>query len=227
MPMNLSNTAWRTCVRCAKRQTLATLAVKPRLVPRLLRGVQTPGMGEPMPLAISGYHVVRKSSALPVGISRIAFETPFFVVRPRPVISEPTGTSIMAAEDPGPSDQARISTSPFLRDAMWGDAARPSAKRPMGPAHRSPQTSVPESFGTSRKLAPFRRCFSDHSQVCHSYGRSAVSFPRLSDAQTGDKNNYSSVDRRAYLSPITQAIASILTSLRFSNGFCREPRILN
>jgi hypothetical protein len=172
-------------------------------------------MGEPMPLTIPGYHVVRNSSALPVGINRIAFETPFFVVRPQPVISEPTGTSIMAAENSGPSERARISTSPLLRDAMWSDAARPTGERRMGSAHRLPQASVPESFGTTRRLAPFRRCFSDHSQVCHSFGRSAVSLPRLRDAQTGDKNNYSSVDRRAYLSPITQAIASILTSLKF------------
>ena len=184
-------------------------------------------MGEPMPLAIPGYHVVRNSSALPVGINRIAFETPFFVVRPRPVISEPTGTSIVAAEDPGPSERARISTSPLLRDAMWRDAARPTGERRMGSADRLPQISVPESFGTARKSAPLRRCFTDHSHVCHSFGRSAVSLPRLSDAQTADKNNYSSVDRRSYLSPITQAIASILTSLKFSNGFCREPRTLN
>jgi len=184
-------------------------------------------MGEPMPLAIPGYHVVRNSSALPVAINRIAFETPFFVVRPRPVISEPTGTSIVAAEDPGPSERARISTSPLLRDAMWRDAARPTGERRMGSADRLPQISVPESFGTSRKLAPFRRCFGDPSQVCHLFGRRAVSLPRLSDAQTADKNNYSSVDRRSYLSPITQAIASILTSLKFSNGFCREPRTLN
>ena len=180
-----------------------------------------------MPLAIPGYHVVRNSSASPVGINRIAFETPFFVVRPRPVISEPTGTSIVAAEDPGPSERARISTSPLLRDAMRSDAARPTRERRMGSADRLPQTSVPESFGTSRKLAPFRRCFGDPSQVCTSFGRSAVSLPRLSDAHAGDKNNYSSVDRRSYLSPITQAIASILTSLKFSNGFCREPRTLN
>jgi hypothetical protein len=131
----------------------------------------------------------------------------------------------MAAENSGPSERARISTSPLLRDAMWSDAARPTGER--GSAHRLPQASVPESFGTSRRLAPFRRCFSDHSQVCHSFGRSAVSLPRLRDAQTGDKNNYSSVDRRAYLSPITQAIASILTSLKVSNGFCRDPRFLN
>jgi len=97
-------------------------------------------MGEPMPLAIPGYHVVRKSSALPVGINRIVFERPFSVVRPRPVIAEPAGTSIMAEEDPVPSERARISTSPLARDAMWRDAARP----------------------------------------------------------TGDKDNYSSVDRRAY-----------------------------
>jgi hypothetical protein len=180
-----------------------------------------------MPLAIAGYHVVRNSSALPVGINRIAFETPFFAARPRPVIPEPAGTSIMAEEDPGPSERARISTSPLLRDAMWSDAARPTAERRMGSAHRLPQTSVPESFGTSTKSAPFRRCFSDHSQACHPFGRSAVSLSRLSDAQTGDKNNYSSIDRRAYLSPITRAIASILTSLKFSNGFCRRPRILN
>jgi hypothetical protein len=96
-------------------------------------------MGEPMPLAIPGYHVVRNSSALPVAINRIAFETPFFVVRPRPVIAEPAGTTIMA-EDPGPSERARINTSPLAREAMWRDAARP----------------------------------------------------------TGDKDNYSSVDRRAY-----------------------------
>jgi hypothetical protein len=180
-----------------------------------------------MPLAIPGYHVVRNSSALPVGINRIAFETPFFVVRPRPVVSEPAGMSIRAAEDLGPSERTRISTSPLLRDAMWSDAARPTGERRMGSADRLPQTSVPESFGTSRKLAPFRRCFSDHSHVCHSFGRSAVSLARLSDAQTGDKNNYSSVDSRSYLSPITQAIASILASLKFSNGFCRRPRILN
>ena len=72
-----------------------------------------------------------------------------------------------------------------------------------------------------------RLCFSDHSQVYHSFGRSAVSLPRLRDAQTGDKNNYSSADRRAYLIPITQAIASILTSLKVSNGCCRDPRFLN
>jgi hypothetical protein len=72
-----------------------------------------------------------------------------------------------------------------------------------------------------------RLCFSDHSQVYHSFGRSAVSLPRLRDAQTGDKNNYSSADRRAYLIPITPAIASILTSPKVSNGFCREPRFMN
>jgi hypothetical protein len=149
-------------------------------------GVKTPGIGEPMPLAIAGYHVVRNGSALPVGINRIAFETPFFAARPRPVISEPAGTSIMAEEDPEPSERA-----------------------------------------TSTKSAPFRRCFSDHSQVRHSFGRSAVSLSRLNDAQTGDKNNYSSVDRRAYSSPITRAIASISTSLKFSNGFFRRPRIPN
>lgn len=159
-----------------------------------------------MPLAIPGYHVVRKSSALPVGINRIAFERPFFVARPRPVISEPAGTSIMAEEDPGPSERARISTPPLARDAMWSDDARPTGERRMGSAYRLPQTSAPEPFGTSTKSAPFRRCFSDHSQVCHSFGP-----------------NYSSVDRRAYLSPITRAIASILTSLKFSHGFCRRP----
>ena len=37
MPMNLSNTAWLTCVHCTKRQILATLAVKLRFVPCLLR----------------------------------------------------------------------------------------------------------------------------------------------------------------------------------------------
>jgi hypothetical protein len=53
----------------------------------------------------------------------------------------------------------------------------------------------------------------------HSFSRSTVSLPRLRYAQTGDKNNYSTVDRRAYLIPITQTIASILASLKVSNGF--------
>ena len=180
-----------------------------------------------MPPTIPRYDVTRNGSALPVRINRIAFEAPFFRVMPRTPICEPTGMSIIATENPGPSERARISTSPLLRDAMWSDAARPTGERRMGSADRLPQTSVPESFGTSRKLAPFRRCFGDPSQVCPSFGRSAVSLPRLSDAQIGDKNNYSSVDRRSYLSPITQTIASILTSLKFSNGFCRELRTLN
>jgi hypothetical protein len=49
-------------------------------------------MGEPMPLSIPRYDVVRNGSA-PVRINSIAFETRFFAVRPRTVISEPTGTS--------------------------------------------------------------------------------------------------------------------------------------
>jgi hypothetical protein len=72
-----------------------------------------------MPLAIPGYHLVRKSSALPVGINRIAFESPFFVVRPRPVISETAGTSITAEEDPGPSEQGAI--APILTSLKFSN----------------------------------------------------------------------------------------------------------
>jgi hypothetical protein len=56
-------------------------------------------MGEPMPLSIPRYDVVRDGSALPVRINRIAFEALFFTVRRR-----------------------------TLRDAMWSAVARSNGR---------------------------------------------------------------------------------------------------
>jgi hypothetical protein len=57
-------------------------------------------MGEPMPLSIPRYDVVRNGSALPVRTNRIAFEALFFAVRRR-----------------------------TLRDAMWSAVARSNGRK--------------------------------------------------------------------------------------------------
>src|ERR1700737_4357303 len=58
--------------------------------------------------------------------------------------------ALIATENPGPSERARISTSPLLRDAMW--SARTGERR-VGSAHRLLQTSVGKFVRNIQKVS--------------------------------------------------------------------------